>query len=213
VLQERSVEPVGGNKPEAADFRLIAATNKDLETQVAKGAFRSDLFYRLNVVPLVLPPLRERSGDVPLLAAHFLARHNAGKERPLAFSQEAIDALERHTWPGNVRELENLVERLAVLKGEGEIGLADLPGPIRNALPGAGTATSSGSEIPTALPPEGVDLYKVLADLEDRLIREALGRSGGNKNQAAKILGLNRTTLVEKLRKKGALKGSGSAEE
>jgi DNA-binding NtrC family response regulator len=213
VLQERTVEPVGGSKSEPADFRLIAATNKDLEAQVAKGAFRGDLFYRLNVVPLVLPPLRERRGDVPLLAAHFLARHNAGKERPLAFSQEAIDALERHLWPGNVRELENLVERLVVLKGEGEIGAADLPGPIRNAKTAAAAGTENGSEIPTALPPGGVDLYKVLADLEDRLIREALERSGGNKNQAAKILGLNRTTLVEKLRKKGALKGSGNAEE
>ena len=213
VLQERAVEPVGGSKPDPVDFRLIAATNKDLEAHVAKGAFRSDLFYRLNVVPLVLPPLRERRGDVRLLAAHFLARHNAGKERPLDFSQEAIDALERHTWPGNVRELENLVERLAVLKGEGEIGLSDLPGPIRNAKTGA-AANGATADIPTALPPGGVDLYQVLANLEDRLIREALERSGGNKNQAAKILGLNRTTLVEKLRKKKtALKGSNGAEE
>src|SRR5438552_2729340 len=118
VLQERAIEPVGGSKPESVDFRLIAATNKDLEAQVAKGAFRGDLFYRLNVVPLILPPLRERRGDVPLLTGHFLARHNAGKERPLVFSQEAIDALERHPWPGNVRELENLVERLALREAE-----------------------------------------------------------------------------------------------
>src|SRR5438132_13368218 len=213
VLQERSVEPVGGNKPEPVDFRLIAATNKDLEAQVAKGAFRGDLFYRLNVVPLVLPPLRERRGDVSLLAAHFLARHNSGKERPLRFSPAAVEALERHGWPGNVRELENLVERLAVLKGEGDIEVADLPGPIRNARSGPLAATAAGGEIPAALPPEGVDLYKVLADIEDRLIREALERSGGNKNQAAKILGLNRTTLVEKLRKKGALKGSPGSSE
>jgi len=214
VLQERAIEPVGGSKPESVDFRLIAATNKDLEAQVAKGAFRGDLFYRLNVVPLVLPPLRERRGDVSLLAAHFLARHNSGKERPLRFSPAAVEALERHAWPGNVRELENLVERLAVLKGEGDLEVADLPGPIRNAraVP-AGGAVAIGGEIPTALPPEGVDLYKVLADIEDRLIHEALERSGGNKNQAAKILGLNRTTLVEKLRKKGALKGSPGSSE
>ena len=152
----------------------------------------------------------ERGGDVPLLATHFLARHNAGKQDPLRFSAAAIEALERHSWPGNVRELENLVERLAVLKGEGEIDVVDLPGPIRNAR--GAPAGAERADIPTALPPEGVDLYKVLADIEDRLIREALERSGGNKNQAAKILGLNRTTLVEKLRKKGALKGSGSAE-
>jgi len=208
VLQEHSIEPVGGSKPEAVDFRLIAATNKDLEVQVEKGAFRGDLFYRLNVVPLVLPPLRDRSGDVPRLAGHFLARHNAGKEKPLRFSPGAVEALERHSWPGNVRELENLVERLAVLKGEGEIEVADLPGPIRNARPGAGAASAPSGDIPGGLPPEGVDLYKVLADIEDRLIREALERSGGNKNQAAKILGLNRTTLVEKLKKKGTLKGS-----
>jgi DNA-binding NtrC family response regulator len=212
VLQERAIEPVGGSKPESVDFRLIAATNKDLESQVEKGAFRGDLFYRLNVVPLVLPPLRERSGDVPLLAAHFLARHNAGKEKPLRFSQGAVEALERHTWPGNVRELENLIERLAVLKGEGEIEVADLPGPIRNTRAGTAAAAPVESGIATALPPEGVDLYRVLADIEDRLIREALERSGGNKNQAAKILGLNRTTLVEKLKKKGTLKGSGSSE-
>ena len=213
VLQEHAIEPVGGSKPEAVDFRLIAATNKDLEAQVEKSAFRGDLFYRLNVVPLVLPPLRQRSGDVPLLATHFLARHNAGKEKPLRFSPAAIESLERHAWPGNVRELENLVERLAVLKGEGEIEVADLPGPIRNARAGASAAaTPVEAEIPAGLPPEGVDLYKVLADIEDRLIREALERSGGNKNQAAKILGLNRTTLVEKLKKKGTLKGSGRSE-
>src|SRR5437868_3284612 len=178
VLQERAIEPVGGSKPEPVDFRLIAATNKDLEAQVAKDAFRGDLFYRLNVVPLVLPPLRERRGDVSLLAGHFLARHNAGKDKALRFSPDAIEALERHPWPGNVRELENLVERLAVLKGEGEIGVAELPGPIRNALTGAPAAGGGRSDIPTALPPEGVELYKVLAEVEDRLIREALGRSG-----------------------------------
>jgi DNA-binding NtrC family response regulator len=212
VLQEHAIEPVGASKVESVDFRLIAATNKDLEAQVTKGAFRGDLFYRLNVVPLLLPPLRERSGDVPLLAGHFLARHNLNKEKPLRFSSAAIEALERHAWPGNVRELENLVERLAVLKGAGDIEVADLPGPVRNARAGTG-ALAVGGEIPAALPPEGVDLYKVLADIEDRLIREALERAGGNKNQAAKILGLNRTTLVEKLKKKGALKGtSGSSE-
>src|SRR5207253_10720963 len=126
---------------------------------------------------------------------------------------QAIAALERHSWPGNVRELESLVGRVAVLAGAGEIGVADLPGPISNAAIGKPPTDGAGNGIPTALPPEGVDLYKVLADLEDRLINEALGRSGGNKNQAAKILGLNRTTLVEKLRKKNTLKGSGSAEE
>ena len=193
VLQERSVEPLGSSAPEAADFRVVAATNQDLEKLVAEGRFRGDLYYRINVVPLALPALRERPGDVALLARHFLAKAGA---KELTFGAEAMAAMERYGWPGNVRELENLVERLAVLKGTGDIALADLPPSI------AAAAAKPSEPIPTALPPEGLDLYAVLADLEDRLIREALERVGGNKNQAAKILGLNRTTLVEKLKKR-----------
>src|SRR5207253_8938359 len=132
----------------------------------------------------------------------------------LRFSPDAIEALERHAWPGNVRELENLVERLAVLKGEGDIQIADLPGPIRNArgAPSPGAAVAIGGEIPAALPPEGVDLYKVLAETENRLIREARGGSGGNKNQTPRILGPTRPTLLERLKKKEGWKGSGSWE-
>jgi transcriptional regulator with PAS, ATPase and Fis domain len=193
VLQERAVEPLGSGAPEAADFRVVAATNQDVEKLVEQGKFRRDLYYRINVVPLTLPPLRERPGDVPLLAGHFLAKTPASG---LSFSQEAMSAMERYSWPGNVRELQNLVERLAVLKGTGEIRVPDLPPPIASSSP------HTGEPIPTELPPEGVDLYAVLAELEDRLIREALQRVGGNKNQAAKILGLNRTTLVEKLKKR-----------
>jgi DNA-binding NtrC family response regulator len=193
VLQERAVEPLGSGAPESADFRVVAATNQDIEALVEQGKFRRDLYYRINVVPLALPPLRERAGDVPLLAQHFLAKAPASG---LTFQPEAMAAMERYSWPGNVRELQNLVERLAVLKGSGEIAVGDLP-------PSIASAQAKGSDdIPTALPPEGVDLYAVLADLEDRLIREALERVGGNKNQAAKILGLNRTTLVEKLKKR-----------
>jgi DNA-binding NtrC family response regulator len=182
VLQDRIVEPLGGTKGEAVDFRVIAATNKDLETLAAEGRFRLDLFYRLNVVPLALPALRERKGDVPVLVRHFLDKASANE---LTFAKDAMEALQ------------NLVERLAVLKGTGEIGLADLPPPMRGAA--APIATPQG--VPT-LPPEGIDLYAALAELEDRLINEALERSGGNKNQAAKILRLNRTTLVEKLKKR-----------
>jgi DNA-binding NtrC family response regulator len=198
VLQERVIEPLGGNKAEPVDFRVIAATNKDLEALAAEGTFRLDLFYRLNVVPLVLPPLRERAGEVPVLVRHFLEKTSA---KDLSFAPAAMEALERYGWPGNVRELQNLVERLAVLKGSGEVALADLPSPIRAAA-AAPAAPAPASDGAAALPPEGIDLYAALEDLEDRLINEALERSGGNKNQAAKILKLNRTTLVEKLKKR-----------
>jgi DNA-binding NtrC family response regulator len=197
VLQERVIEPLGGNKAEPVDFRVIAATNRDLESLAAEGKFRLDLFYRLNVVPLVLPPLRERTGDVPILVRHFLEKTSA---KDLSFAPAAMDGLERYAWPGNVRELQNLVERLAVLQGSGEIAVADLPAPIRAA---AAVAPAPPAHAPDAsLPAEGIDLYAALAELEDRLINEALERSGGNKNQAAKILKLNRTTLVEKLKKR-----------
>jgi sigma-54 specific flagellar transcriptional regulator A len=220
---------------------VVAATNRNLEEMAANGTFRSDLFYRLNVVPLMLPALRDRPGDVPVLVKHFLVRANEGRAKKLSFAPETLAAMDRYSWPGNVRELENLVERLTVLRPEGEIGLADLPPSVANAPqrggpasaaapaaapapvpapspvpglaqaasrvvpPGTGLAGDAGNAPPLgqyALPPEGGDLYAILAELEDRLIREALERSGGNKNQAAKILGLNRTTLVEKLKKK-----------
>ena len=185
-LQEGEVQPLGADKAVKVDVRVIAATNRKLETAVAGGKFRADLYYRLNVVPLQLPPLRERREDVPALAAHFLR----GKNRRL--SPQALDALRRHSWPGNVRELQNLIERLTVLRPEGELQLEDLPPEVRSA-PSAGA--------PETLPPEGVDLYAVLAEVEDRLINEALDRAQGNKNQAARYLGLNRTTLVEKIKR------------
>jgi two-component system response regulator HydG len=187
VLQESEVQPLGGERTETVDVRVVAATNRKLEELVRAGKFRSDLHYRLNVVPLRLPPLRERREDVAPLAAHFLR----GSSR--RFTAAALAALERHPWPGNVRELENLIERLAVLKPAGDLDLADLPPEMRHA--------PAPAAIPMTLPPEGIDLQAVLRELEDRLIREALERSGGNRNQAAQSLGLKRTTLVEKLRK------------
>src|SRR5258708_5430765 len=227
VLQERTIEPIGSTKPEPVDFRVVAATNRNLEEMVAKGSFRGDLFYRLNVVPLTLPALRERPGDVTVLAQLFVGRANHAREQKLTLSPAALSALERYPWPGNVRELENLIERLMLLRSEGEIGLEDLPANVRGApapsvagpanpaaaAPGAAAVPGGGpaSGFAGALPPEGVDLYAVLGELEDRLIREALERSGGNKNQAAKILGLNRTTLVEKLKKKGKTPPDGGA--
>jgi two-component system response regulator HydG len=187
AIQEGEVQPLGTDQPQKVDVRLIAATNRKLPEQVSAGTFRADLYYRLNVVPLHLPPLRERREDVAPLATHFLR----GAHR--RFTPEALAALERYSWPGNVREMENLIQRLLVLKPAGDLDVGDLPEPIRGAGPIPAAAP--------ALPPEGIDLYAVLRELEDRLITEALDRSGGNKNKAAQSLGLNRTTLVEKLRK------------
>ncbi len=190
AIQEGEVQPLGSTKAEKVDTRMVAATNRKLEQLVAAGTFRADLYYRLNVVPLNIPPLRERPEDVAVLAAHFL------KPAKRNFTPAAIAALERYAWPGNVREMENIIQRLLVLKPLGELDVADLPPTFR------GAPASSGAP-PAALPSEGVDLYAVLGELEDRLIREALERSGGNRNQAAQSLGLKRTTLVEKLRKMG----------
>jgi two-component system response regulator AtoC len=196
VLEERTVEPVGGAKPEPVDFRLVAATNRRLEEMVASGNFRADLFYRLNVVPLFIPALRQRRGDVAQLAGHFLALANAARAEKLSFAAETLAALERHAWPGNVRELKNLVERLAVLKDAGAIGVADLPESIR-------TPRLPAPEARPGLPSGGVDLHAALAELEDRLIGDALQLSGGNKSHAASMLGLKRTTLIEKLKRRG----------
>jgi len=186
VIQEGEVQPLGVDKPQSVDVRLVAATNRNLGELAAEGKFRSDLYYRLSVVPLGLPPLRDRREDVGTLAGHFL--RGTGRK----FSAEAMASLERYPWPGNVRQMENVVARLKVLKPEGDFQLADLPQEIRGAQPLPAIPQNAAT---------GVDLYAALGDLEDRLIREALERSGGNKNQAAKSLGLNRTTLVEKLRK------------
>jgi DNA-binding NtrC family response regulator len=238
VLQERVIEPVGSNKTEHVDFRVVAATNRDLEQQVNEGKFRGDLFYRLNVVPLSIPALRDRLGDVPVLARHFLNRLTAESGAQLRFSAAAIAELEAWTWPGNVRELENLVERLAVLKGEGEIGVDDLPAVVRSGkipTPREAVAQVPPSVMPQVtpvesfpgsprasqplLPPssspspqmmegvpqsvgEGVDLNAILQEIEDKLIRDALEKTSGNRKQAARLLNLNRTTLVEKLKKK-----------
>ena len=237
VLQDHAVLPVGGEHAHPVDFRLVAATNRDLQEMVDRGLFRADLFYRLNVVPLLLPPLRDRGGDVPLLLTYFLAR----SESTLRFAPDALAALESWRWPGNVRELENLVERLVVLHGDDEVRRIDLPEPYRSGgvqqaqasgnKPQSFSSATSASPAPVApsnlanatsgvLPAQGVDLPAVLAELEERLIQEALERTGGNKNQAAKFLGLNRTTLVEKLRKRAraaaalaAAPGLGAGEE
>jgi sigma-54 specific flagellar transcriptional regulator A len=233
VLQERSYEPVGATEPVSADFRLVAATNKDLAAEVAAGRFRRDLYYRLLVCPIEVPPLRDRNGDALRLFQHFWTAR--GERRPL--EPAVAEALEAHDWPGNVRELENLVERLAVCAEGPTIRLADLPHPIRgrraavslavvppaepaaeaaprDTLPGVAPATTPepfrfrlADDAPVPLDPglaEGrsVDLPGVLRRLEEAYIDAALSRTGGNKKAAADLLGLQRTTLVEKLRRR-----------
>ncbi len=203
-LQEKKFERVGGSRTIHVDVGIIAATNKDLEKAVAENEFREDLFYRLNVIPIQAPPLRNRDGDIPLLVRHFLKKHCQDKDIPLKrISKPAIDSLERYGWPGNVRELENLIERLVILTDEDEIDLRDLPPRVQQAQ------TPVQEPIPRAQPQldiellqDGIDLKKTLDDLENRLILEALERAGGVKNKAALLLGLNRTTLIEKMKKK-----------
>jgi DNA-binding NtrC family response regulator len=197
-LQEKRFERVGGGRTIQVEAGIIAATNKDLEKAVEDGSFREDLFYRLNVIPIHVPPLREREGDAPLLIHHFLKRHCQEKEIPLKrMSKSAVETLDRYPWPGNVRELENLIERLVILTDGDEIGVEDLPPRIRQCQ-----ATRPSSLMDVSLGESGIDLKKTLDDLENHLILEALKRSNGVKNRAANLLGLNRTTLIEKMKKK-----------
>ncbi|HVZ74638.1 MAG TPA: sigma-54 dependent transcriptional regulator [Polyangia bacterium] len=196
ALQDREVTPVGGTDPVRVDVRVVAATHRNLEEMVAAGTFREDLFYRLDVVPIEIPPLRERRADIPALAEHFRAEVNAREGRAVpGFAPEVLQRLSFYDWPGNVRELENLVERLVVLAGSRPIGMEDLPGHLRMTVVDLESATLD-------LPDAGVDLRGFLTQVEERLICQALERTGGNKNRAAELLGMNRTTLVEKLRRR-----------
>jgi DNA-binding NtrC family response regulator len=195
VLQDREVRPVGGDRVARVDVRVVAASNRDLAAEVDSGRFREDLFYRLDVIPLTMPALRERRSDIPLLVRHFLALHNrARRGRPLSVSDEAMVHLWEYDWPGNVRELENLVERVVVLADEPVIQVADLPPAIR-----ALAASRPASRV--ALDDDGLDLNAAVEEFEHRLIAEALRRTKGNKQAAARLLGLKRTTLLAKLRR------------
>ncbi|MBN1476649.1 sigma-54-dependent Fis family transcriptional regulator [Candidatus Sumerlaeota bacterium] len=203
VLQEQEFEPVGATKTVRVDVRVIAATNRDLEQDVAEGRFREDLFYRLNVIPLHLPSLTDRIEDLPLLVDHFVKVFNRTKGRRIThFTPACLAQLQRYPWPGNVRELENLVERMAILHQEGEIDLAHLPDRF---VPGGVPLAAEGAMGALAAVPsldEGaIDLNRVVGEFEYRLIRQALDLCGGVKNQAAQRLGIKRTTLVEKLKK------------
>jgi DNA-binding NtrC family response regulator len=200
VLQEREFERVGDSHTTKVDVRVIAATNSDLGRMVADGLFREDLFYRLNVIPVQLPSLRERKEDIPLLVQHFLERFgaDAAASRPgVTVSQEAMRRLMSYSWPGNVRQLENAVERAFALSvGRSQIEVRDLPPEVQQARD---LALSSA----ITLPEEGVDLRRFVAVIERELIQRSLERTGGNKDRAARLLNLKRTTLVEKLRRIG----------
>jgi DNA-binding NtrC family response regulator len=198
LIQDGELYPVGEETPTTIDVRILAATNRNLEQEVTTGRFRADLFWRLNVIPIEMPSLRNRPTDIVRLAEHFLARANdRHRRRVTAFDPQALGALRSYPWPGNIRELENVVERLVIVKGTGTIGFSDLPGSIRTPR----DTTPMGTPLPE-LPKDGTDLRAMLEAVEDRMIGEALERTGGNKNRAAELLGLNRTTLVEKLRRK-----------
>ncbi len=257
VLQEREIERVGGTGVRKVDVRIIAATNRDLEEEVRAGRFREDLYYRLNVIPLHIPPLRERGRDILILADFFLHKFCEAKQRAaLGLNHEVQKALSAYSWPGNVRELENFMERLSILADGPEVIIDDLPGKILNelgdlsALPEPpphdpeiereesaameAAACAAAATLPPAsmmettyCPPAGaphpqasstgafvwpaldqltqldMSLKEFMDSIEERLVQEALARAGGVKNQAAELLGIKRTTLIEKLKKMG----------
>jgi DNA-binding NtrC family response regulator len=196
TLEQKVVHPVGSSEGVPVDVRLVAATHRNLEQLVGDGEFREDLYYRLDVLSIELPPLRERRSDIAPLAEHFREVLTAENGRAVPpFSAEVLLRLSTFDWPGNVRQLENTVERLVLTAGNRPVTLDDLPPALRG-------EQLEGSAAALDLPPSGVDLRLLLSQLEDRFIDQALARTGGNRNRAAELLGMNRTTLVEKLRRR-----------
>jgi len=188
VIQEREFQRVGGTERIQVDVRIIAATNRDLEANIEEGRFREDLFYRLNVINIQLPPLRERPEDIPLLASHFLKKYNVENRKEIKrFSENAIECLMAHAWPGNVRELENAVERAVVVCKGNLVQLEDLPPSITRAAPGT----------------DGEMTDRTLSDVERRYIERVLGANNWNVQQSAQVLGIDRTTLYRKIEKYG----------
>jgi transcriptional regulator with PAS, ATPase and Fis domain len=199
AIQEREVVPVGDTRGRKIDIRVLAATHRNLEAMVEQGTFREDLLYRIQVVPVELPALRERRGDIAPLVRHFVARVNEHRQRSVSgLAQTAMAALEAYDWPGNIRQLENVVERMVLMRSTGEIDLEDVPRRMR------GRTFGPSSAPPPVLPEDGIDLRDAVEQFESMLIRQALERTGWNKNRAAAVLRMNRTTLVEKLKKKGS---------
>ena len=224
VLQERTFERVGSNKTQSVDVRIIAATHKNLESMIEVGSFREDLYYRLNVFPIEMAPLRERVEDIPLLMNELISRMEHEKRGSIRFNSAAIMSLCRHGWPGNVRELANLVERMAIMHPYGVIGVVELPKKFRyvddedeqldslrsdmeERVAINGHTPDFGSS--AMLPPEGLDLKDYLGNLEQGLIQQALGDANGIVARAAERLRIRRTTLVEKMRKYGMSRKEG----
>jgi len=217
VLQQKTYSPVGSTKSLSMDARIVAATNMDLEKSIQRQTFRLDLFYRLNVFPIHLPPLRNRKTDIECLLLHFLekARHAYGKTVPCWFSPEALAVLCQYEWPGNVRELQNIVERIVLLKEGGCIALQDVPSECHRS---DAVTKEALSTLPLGerevlypngygqVPVEGFSLPKAVEDMENHYIAMAMAKTHENKNQAARLLGLNRTTLVERLKKRNSAK-------
>ena len=219
VLQERTFERVGSNRTQNADVRIIAATHKNLERMIEDGTFREDLYYRLNVFPIEMAPLRERVEDIPLLMNELISRMEHEKRGSIRFNSAAIMSLCRHDWPGNIRELANLVERMAIMHPYGVIGVMELPkkfrhvddddeqysGTLRDEMEerAAINAPMALPDAQTMLPVEGLDLKEYLGNLEQGLIQQALDDAGGIVARAAERLRIRRTTLVEKMRKYG----------
>ncbi|MGH7815334.1 MAG: sigma-54 interaction domain-containing protein [Candidatus Binataceae bacterium] len=200
VLEDGQVRPLGADRWMRTDVRVLAASNIDLAAAAKRGAFREDLFYRLAVVPIPIPPLRERRSDIPILADYFLARlRERLPDRELSVSREAMVAMWSYDWPGNVRELENLIARLAIVCEGSSIEPADLPESVAIA------GRPAPPQIPATLAAGGVNLNRIVRELEGRLINEALRRTGGNKQAAARLLGLKRTTFSAKLRRCGVV--------
>ncbi len=198
ALQEREFERIGESQSTKLDVRVIAATNSDLDKMVEEGQFREDLYYRLNVIPIHLPPLRERRDDIPLLVQSFLKNVGCRFVPPrtdVVFTQDAMRRMMAFNWPGNIRQLENVIERTMTLTpGQTRIAVADLPKELQQ-----------GKETPVAmnvtLPDDGLDLQRQMHDIERELIRQSLDRTGGNKHKAAQLLNVNRTTLIEKAKR------------
>jgi DNA-binding NtrC family response regulator len=191
VLQEREFEPVGSSRARSVDVRVIAATNRDLEKEVAAGKFREDLYYRLKVVTLRIPPLRERPTDIPLLVEHYLKLFCEEHGKPAKrMSAEALEVLARHPWPGNVRELKNVIESLVVFHQGDEIALAELPPEVRQAAPVA--------ESPPVQPTVGQP--RTMEEIERQAILETLERTGGRRAEAAQLLSIGLRTLQRKLK-------------
>jgi len=222
VIQERVFERVGSNKSINADVRIIAATHRNLESEIGEGRFREDLFYRLNVFPIDMPSLSERVDDIPLLLEELIVRMENNKRGSVRLTPIAVSALQHYSWPGNVRELSNLVERLLIMFPHGVVDAHDLPEKYRQGIdvPASRTTSEQESENPElqqrvvshiinkvtsrdVLPEEGIDLKAHLLDLESNLIKQALDESNGVVAHAAQRLNMRRTTLVEKMRKYG----------